>query len=72
MKLFLVWNHKAEEGYITANKEDAYYAAQGIVPTAQFGVSTIADSWKEIYTDDEGEYEVKEIDMPLTTIHRGS
>jgi hypothetical protein len=61
MRAYLVWNENAEEGVVFADENDAIYAATGM--NVGFGVSTLADEWRETYGEDDEQYEVKEIEI---------
>lgn len=55
MKAYLVWNPAAGdgEGVVFTDKLDAKYASTGNRQVGSFGVSSLADEFREMYTYDE-------------------
>lgn len=50
-KYYVVWNAAKTEGFITDDKADALFTAEGI--PMNFGNPTVGESFRECYADDD-------------------
>jgi len=48
---YIVWNQTRTEGFITDDRNDALFAAEGI--STRNGSSTVGEAFRECYADDE-------------------
>lgn len=70
MKAYLVWNPDAGdgdgEGVVFTDKPDAKYASTGKLSLGTFGVSSLADEFREMYAYDEPRkvFPIIEIEVP--------
>jgi hypothetical protein len=63
MKAFLVMNEAGTEGVVFTDRLDAIHAATGVWPTTTH-CSTLADTWRENYCEDDEHLDVIEIELP--------
>lgn len=49
-KFYIVWNPKKNEGFITDDKEDADFTADGI--SRSFGNPTVGEAFRDCYCED--------------------
>ncbi len=62
-KVFIVYCEESDEGVVFGSKEDAKYAATGIESGILPGVSSLADSWRQQFAEDNQQFEVKEVEI---------
>lgn len=63
--LYLVWNHGKSECVGFLDQMDADFASTGDPEFTQFGYSTLADSFREVYEDeaDEQDFEIQKVEL---------
>lgn len=52
MRGWMVYNEAKNEGIFLTDKDDAVYASTGEIRGSGFGVSTLAEEFRELYAED--------------------
>ena len=66
-KFYVVFNEAKNEGVIFKDKKDAIFASKGEISPGMFGVSSIADCFRECYADeDTGDIELPMYDVSIS------